>query len=1314
MGERSIFMAALDIENRTERAAYLDQACGGDVVLRRRVETLLLAHERADSFLAKPAAGPGGTVDEVAVAEGPGTRIGPYKLLQQIGEGGMGIVYMAEQAEPVRRKVAFKIIKPGMDSKQVIARFEAERQALALMDHQNIAKVFDAGTTDTGRPYFVMELVHGAPITQFCDANQLTPRERLELFVPVCQAIQHAHQKGIIHRDIKPSNVLVTLYDDKPVPKVIDFGVAKAIEQRLTDRTLFTQFGALIGTFEYMSPEQAEMNALGVDTRSDVYSLGVLLYELLTGTTPLEHERIREAALSEMVRLIKEEEPPRPSVRLSSSNNLQKIAAARKTEPAKLSKLVRGEIDWIVMKCLEKDRSRRYETANGLARDVERYLHDEAVEACPPSLGYRLRKFARKYRMPVIVAVAFALLLVAGVVVSTWQALRAWQAEGESLAERNLAMTARQDATTKSQEAEAALEQVRKAEAISHRLYYVASMGLVQQAWDNHNILRVRDLLNETASYPERGFEWYYWQRLCRVEHITLAGHPGGVTALAFSPDGQQLVTGVTDGTARIWDSNDGRELLCLRGHASGVTAVAYAPDGQWLVTGSTDGTTRIWDAANGRERLKLQDETTEPILALAVTPDGKRVVTGSDDGSARVWDAVAGRKLRVLRDKNSGPVWAIAVIPDGERVVTGSWDGTVRIWDLASGQELRTLQGHRWPIGAIAVTRDGKRLVTGQYGDGLVKIWDPETGNPILTTQGGHADCLSLAVTPDGQRFVVGSWGGPAVVRDMVSGREILTLLGHKLWVSCVAVSPDGQRIATGSLDGTARIWDTASGRATRTLPEQTGTVGSVAVTRDGRRIVTLAEDGSTRFWDAASRQELLTVKGNTAMARCVAVTPDGQRIVTGGEDGTVRLWDASSGRRLVKLEGHSGPVLAVAVVADGRRIVTGSQDGTARLWDANSGRQLLKFEGHTMSVSTVAAIPDGQWIVTGSQDGTARLWDAATGREIAQFKVPIEGVRLRSLVIAPDGQRIITVDRTARVWDAVSGQELRSLKGPMERASCVTVTPDGQRIVTGSEYGTVSVWDALTGRELLTLKGHTREIDAVAVTADGWRIVTGSADGTVKIWDAATPAQVALWARHDQEAARRQAAWQRPMVGALGFIQDWLILAPLKLEDDETAYISEIAAKGLERQQLKEEAKLAPRAGDRAWVAGREYTWKAYRSADPVLDFNGFAGKKCRNSAAYAVCYVISAAEQHDLRLQVGSDDQAKVYLNGKQVYKYTRGRSLVALDPAGPVSLRQGTNVVIFKVMNQNADWLGCLRFVDREGNPAMGLRVSLTAE
>jgi serine/threonine protein kinase/tetratricopeptide (TPR) repeat protein len=396
--------------------ACLVERCGSDDDLRGRVRNLLDAHCEAGSFLQLAEADPGRTTDE-PITERPGAVVGSYKLLEQIGEGGFGVVFVAEQQEPVRRKVALKLIKPGMDTRQVIARFKAERQALAIMDHPNIAKVFDAGATDSGRPYFVMELVRGIPITAYCDQNRLTPRERLDLFVTVCHAVQHAHQKGIIHRDIKPSNVLVTSHDGRAVPKVIDFGVAKAVNQQLTERAIHTQFAQMIGTPLYMSPEQAEMSGLDIDTRSDIYSLGVLLYELLTGTTPFDKNRFAKAAYDEIRRVIREEEPDKPSSRLShSSESLPSVAAQRNIEPAKLSKLVRGDLDWITMKALEKDRSRRYETANGFAMDVQRYLVDEPVLACPPSAAYRLRKFVRRNRVGLAVAglVASFLIILAG------------------------------------------------------------------------------------------------------------------------------------------------------------------------------------------------------------------------------------------------------------------------------------------------------------------------------------------------------------------------------------------------------------------------------------------------------------------------------------------------------------------------------------------------------------------------------------------------------------------------------------------------------------------------------------------------------------------------------------------------------------------------------------------------------------------------------------------------------------------------------------------------------------------------------------
>jgi serine/threonine protein kinase/tetratricopeptide (TPR) repeat protein len=434
-----LFLKALEIRSETERQAYLAEACAGNAPLRAEVDSMLDAAARAGSFLQTPVARAGSpseaaaaksdaTLERPAVAERPGTVIGPYKLLEQIGEGGFGVVFMAEQTEPVRRRVALKVLKPGMDTRQVVTRFEAERQALAIMDHPNIAKVFDGGATPSGRPYFVMELVKGVPLTEYCDRNHLTPQERLELFVSVCQAVQHAHQKGIIHRDLKPSNVLVAKHDTTPIVKVIDFGVAKALGQQLTDKTLFTGFAQMIGTPLYMSPEQAGESALDIDTRTDIYSLGVLLYELLTGTTPFTRERFKQAGFEEIRRIIREEDPPRPSTRLSDSkDSLPSISAQRQMEPAKLTKLVRGDLDWIVMKCLEKHRDRRYDSANGLAQDIQRYLHDEPVQARPPSAWYRLRKFSRRHRAGMAIGslgAALVVLGVAGLAVNNWMVTR--------------------------------------------------------------------------------------------------------------------------------------------------------------------------------------------------------------------------------------------------------------------------------------------------------------------------------------------------------------------------------------------------------------------------------------------------------------------------------------------------------------------------------------------------------------------------------------------------------------------------------------------------------------------------------------------------------------------------------------------------------------------------------------------------------------------------------------------------------------------------------------------------------------------------
>ncbi len=662
MTEESLFAAVVE-QPPADRLRFLQEACGNDAELLKRLRLMLAVHEKAAKIVdqrektevrARPTA--------VAIhAEGIGTIIaGRFKLLEPIGEGGMGTVWVAEQTEPVRRKVALKLIKAGMDTKAVLTRFQAERQALALMDHPNIAKVLDGGTTETGRPFFIMEYVKGVPFTKYCDNARLNIAERLNLFVPVCQAVQHAHQKGIIHRDLKPSNILVCLYDGRPVPKVIDFGLAKAMHQPLTEHTLHTAHGQLMGTPLYMSPEQAEINNLDVDTRSDIYSLGVILYELLTGTTPLEQKRFREAAWQEMMRLIKEEDPPRPSDRLSSSDTLPSLAAQRKLEPVKLTRLVRGELDWIVMKALDKERSRRYESANGFARDIQAYLANEPVQACPPSTAYRLRKFVGKHRVGLTMVATVTVLLLAGAAVSTWQAIRATRAELEARVAAEQAAQDRQNAknnerAAREQELEAkkqskiAAENERKAltstkekESIVEDLRHNLSLDkilLARAAFESGNVILARERLDEVP--PDlRRWEWNLLDRQYEGGIFTLYGHTAGVLSVASSPDGTRIASGSEDKTVKVWDGRTGALLHDLKGYPAGVFNVAFSPDGTRLLTCSlekplvpedidridiavplrdtpTGMIAKVWDVAHWRTPAQFQREIFRALFGI-------------------------------------------------------------------------------------------------------------------------------------------------------------------------------------------------------------------------------------------------------------------------------------------------------------------------------------------------------------------------------------------------------------------------------------------------------------------------------------------------------------------------------------------------------------------------------------------------------------------------------------------------------------------------------------------------------------------------
>jgi WD40 repeat protein/serine/threonine protein kinase len=1119
--ERELFLAALEKSSPGERAAFLDGACGKDAPLRARLESLL-RHHSEDRFLEDPVADlkeiP---LPEPLAGEDLGMVIGRYKLLQKIGEGGMGVVYMAQQEEPVRRRVALKIIKLGMDTKQVVARFEAERQALALMDHPNIAKVLDGGATDTGRPYFVMELVQGVPITEFCDRNRFPARERIKLFITVCQAIQSAHQKGIIHRDLKPTNILVTLDAGVPMPMVIDFGVAKATQQKLTEKTVFTNYATMIGTPAYMSPEQAEMSRLDVDTRSDIYGLGVLLYELLTGTTPFPEKRLRSASYREMQRIILEEEPERPSTRLSTLQGEQRSIVARNRGASELAlgRVFADDLDWIVMKCLEKDRARRYETANGLASDLKRHLNNEPVVARPPSTVYQLQKAIRRNKLAFMAGVAVAASLVLGIGISTWQAVVATGAKTDADQAKTKAVAAQKEAQQARLEAE-------------HQLY-AAKMNLAQQAWEQNNIGQLGQLLKETQHSPDRGFEWYYWYRQTHLALKTLRGHLDAVTSVAFSPDGQRIVTGSVDQTAKVWEAASGKELLTLKGHGGEIWSVAFSPDGRRIATGSADQTARVWEAATGRELLTFMGHNDQ-IHSVAFSPDGQRIVTGSWDKTAKVWEAASGREVLLLTN-HSGHLYSAAFSPDGQRIVTGSWDKTAKIWEAASGREVLTLTNHSGHLYSAAFSPDGQRVVTGSD-DQTAMVWEAASGRKLANCKGHGNVVFSAAFSPDGQRIVTGSYDQTAKVWDAVSGQDLLTLKGHSARVFSAAFSPDGRRIVTGSSDMTARVWEMAKGNEPLTLEGHSDEIHSVAFSPDGQRIVTGSWDGTAKVWEAAQGKEVLRLnrhgneitsavsspdaKGRSARVFSAAFSPDGRRIVTGSTHGTAKVWEAASGHELLELKGHSDWIIWAAFSPDGQRIVTASEDETAKVWDAASGTILLTLRGHTSEIVSVAFSPDGQRIVTGSSDKTARVWDAASGKEL--HRLTGHSGWIWPVAFSPDGQQIVigSRDTTASVWETASGKRLLTLNGHSGNVDSVAFSPDGQRIVTGSDDGTAKLWEAATGRELITLKGHKGGVTSVAFSPDGRRIVTGSRDQTARVWEAARPEQVAAWQEEDERA--------------------------------------------------------------------------------------------------------------------------------------------------------------------------------------------------
>lgn len=1193
---KRVFEEALQVKDSVQRRALLDQACAGNSALRQEVESLLEAYERAGNFMTLRIPLPAPDF----LFERPGTVIGRYKLLEKIGEGGFGVVYMAEQLEPIERKVALKIIKAGMDTRAVIARFEAERQALALMEHPNIARVLDGGATETGRPYFVMELVKGIPITEFCDLEKVSTIGRLKLFINVCHAVQHAHQKGIIHRDLKPSNVLVTLHDGEPVPKVIDFGVAKALGQKLTDKTLFTGFAQMLGTPAYMSPEQAELSGLDIDTRSDVYSLGVLLYELLTGVTPFDKQKLAEAALDEIRRIIRETEPPKPSTRVRTlGEKLGEVARHRNLEPTTLTRALRGDLDWIVMKCLEKDRSRRYETANNLARDIEHHLRHEPVRAAAPTFIYRLSRFARRHRTALGTAVAFGLILVAATVVSLWEASRAQKSAAVAAQQ---AERASRLALEEAQSRQQALGNARQSHDRLVRIN-VANGNLLLDNGDYFGALAwFAEALELERDAPERMARERF--RLTATikqspRLLQMWFHGGAVNTAEFSPDGNFILTASADRTARVWETVTGQPVTPPLRHAGSVTCARFSPDGSLVVTAAADNA-RLWNARTGQQIFTLDHERLEDAL---FSPNGKWVATASYNGNAKVWEAATGR---------------LALPPLVHR---------------ASGRATQH-------VAVLAFSPDSKRLVTAAY-DNQARIWDVETG-ALLRSLNENMGVRYAAFSINGSQVATANWAGAAHLWDASTGQMLAPTLAHQGMVDHVSFSPNGEFVATSSIDGTAKLWSTESRTLLRTYPETRNFVLAATFSADSRQLLLRFFNGQVQAWSAQNTRSLCPPLPNASWPTAAQFHPDGRRVLSAGVDGVVRLWD-------LQPEGlwcrpWTNPAMSIfAVSPSGNRIVT-ETPLHLQLWDTGSWRshQLELKLDYPVLQSLFSA--DEQWLLTAewisAESGPDNLalqfttWDLRSGKPLRRTRASTVAAIANRLVFSttPDlSQVAFGPDRVAEAWDLVRGVRLWRSKAHATPLSVVRYSPDATRLAincgrlvhlldsaTGEPVGPAltnkllircadfqpngkliaaacaddsyangeaRVWETATGKLLLALE-HKDGVTAVAFSPDGTRLATGTESSVARIFELSTGRPLTPYMRHADQ------------VIALAFSPDGRLLATsttgsnLRVWDASTG------------EPLTPPLKLSNAADRVAFVAGGKYaaaktsrSWELFR---------------------------------------------------------------------------------------------------------------------
>ena len=1094
-----IFVQALE-RPAEQRSAYLDSACGDDQILRAEIEELLACHDKAGSFMLEPPVGISAEIGRIK--EGPGTVIGRYELLEQIGEGGFGIVFLAQQLKPVKREVALKIVKPGMDTRLVIARFEAERQALALMDHPNVAKILDAGETDSGRPYFVMELVTGISLTEYCDRHSLSARQRLELFVPVCRAVQHAHQKGIIHRDLKPSNIMISMHDSTPIPVIIDFGISKALHEPLTDKTLFTAAGQMVGTPQYMSPEQAGMHSFDIDTRSDIYSLGVLLYELLTSTTPLDNERLRGTAFAEVQRLIRDEEAPTPSTRLSSlGERVTLIAQRRHTDPTQLRHIVRGDLDWIVMKALEKERDQRYSTAIGLANDVERFLRDEVVSAGPPSIAYKLYKFARRNRGPVAAAVVLFAVVFIGIIGTTTGMIRA-----------------------------------NRARTMSEWQSYRQQIGLAHRELQAHRPVMALRLLNGCPR-QYRNWEWSYLYRLAHTDHLepTQVEMPGRVLAVDCSPTRPEVAVAATENGSLVTVTmrEEVETQLLVKGDAAPIgvwhdippMAVKIGPRSELVALANGPKPVSLRELRSGKELSNLPGQGV--VMDVTFHPDSEvgRIATASHNATVWRWETNGTR----LPGEVSHDLWAscAAYSPNQLWLATGSYDRSVIIWEANVGKPLKQLHNllHPSPVTCLAFSQDSRLLATGTV-DRSGVIWDMNKGRIVQRLVGHRGLIIDVAFCYDGSRVATASTDQTVRLWDVNTGEEMLTLVQDSGNFSDIAFSQDGKRLLAANRTKMLTIWDSTVedlGNSSIVLTGHEGRVWDVAFTRDGL-IVSAAEDGTVRIWDPQTGEPPRKFTQHANVVFDIALHPGEDYVASVGPfrgnltTHGVRLWDFSSGEVMEKrgLEGEltikNRHFHSVDISPNGQWLVTAGVEAV-RLWDVlrplkNQDKILGRHEGIVWS--TVFS-PCGRYLATAGSEGTVKLWDAQK-LDVAQdpltLRLPHGEGHVTRMAFSPDGEDLAYGNSRGEI--ILIGTQATSADEAIDRPTwnahrhsvrCVRFSPDGEYLASGSVDETVKLWHVKTRRLVRNFLANG-PVRSVAFSPDGQWLASGDDGKTVHVW--------------------------------------------------------------------------------------------------------------------------------------------------------------------------------------------------------------------